>query len=66
MIGHLDRLVACNQCGNGNHAAVSWRQPRDLHSATSGPCAYFSSAGATILLSITVCIGFLPFFVSSP
>src|SRR5207245_1654018 len=36
--------------------------PGRFHRSASGPCAYFSSAGATIVMSVIVCMGsdFLP------
>jgi len=43
-------------------------RPGRFHRSASGPCAYFSSAGATIVMSFIVCMGsdFLPVCVCWP
>src|SRR5215469_16314760 len=37
-----------------------WESPGRFHSSAIIPCAYFSSAGATVLMSVSVCIGWIP------
>src|SRR5215469_1444277 len=40
-------------------------RPGRFHSSASGPCAYFSSAGATVVMSCIVGMGFLPYSEAS-